>query len=99
MNNLKITDIKFYYFDTSFKGGRIRAYADITLNNSLIIRNVQIIETEHGGYFPNYPQKKVKGEWVSYIVFESKEIEKEFREKIIDEYIKFGSGNDTKDLK
>ena len=36
---------------------------------------------------------------MSYIVFESKAAEKEFREKIIDEYIQFGSGNESKDTR
>lgn len=99
MSKLDITGIKFYYFDTSFRGGRIRAYADVTLNDLVTIRAIQIIETEHGGYFPNYPQKKFKGDWVSYIVFEDKEFEKDFRGKIINEFKKYQENNEQKDTK
>ena len=93
MSKLEITEIKFYYFDTSFKGGRIRAYADVTVNQALLIRSIQIIETEHGGYFPNFPQKKMKGDWNSYIHFIDKETERYFREKIIEEFMKFQEKN------
>ncbi len=94
MDKIKITDIKFYYFDTSYKGGRIRAYAEVTFNNSLIIKGVQIIETDSGGFFPNFPQKRMKGEWNSYIGFANKDFEKELRTKIIVEFKKYQEKNE-----
>lgn len=55
---LNITSIKIYPFDTSATEGRIRAVAEITLNNTLIIKDIKIMGTPAGGFYLIFPSRK-----------------------------------------
>lgn len=55
---LNITSIKIYPFDTSGTEGHIKAVAEITLNDTLIIRDIKIMGTKAGGFYLTFPSKK-----------------------------------------
>lgn len=56
---MKITDVRIYPFDTGRIGGRVRAVAEIVIDDILLIRDIKVIESKHGGLFINFPKKKV----------------------------------------
>lgn len=53
---LNVTNVKIY----PFEAGNIRAYAEITLNDVLVIRGIKILESPHGGLYLGYPAQRGK---------------------------------------
>ena len=51
---LSVTSVKIY----PFEAGNIRAYAEITLNDALLIRGIKILESPHGGLYLGFPAQK-----------------------------------------
>jgi len=55
---IQISGVRIYPFDTGSLGGRIRAYADITLEASLLLKGLRIVEGEGGGLFVAFPTQR-----------------------------------------
>lgn len=51
---LSVTSVKIY----PFEAGNIRAYAEITLNDALLIRGIKVLESPHGGLYLGFPAQK-----------------------------------------
>ena len=84
---LNITDVKIYPFDTSSIGGKIRAYAEITVDNCLVIKGFKIIEAEGGGLFVGYPNYKTKdGKYKDLLILLDNKAKESVRRAIIDKY-------------
>lgn len=84
---LKITDIKIYPFDTTNIGGQTKGYADITIEETLILKGFKIIEAENGGLFIGYPNQKTRdGRYKDLIIPLNNEIKEYLRRSIIDKY-------------
>ena len=65
---LKITDVKIYPFDTSSIGGRIRAIADITIEDTFVIKGIKLVQNRYGGYFIDFPKKSTsQGKFIDII--------------------------------
>ena len=56
---MKITEVKIYPFDTHLWQSKIKAYADVTLDDCLVIRGVKIVEGRQG-IFVGFPSRKGK---------------------------------------
>jgi len=62
---MEITDVKIYPFDTSRIGGRVRAVAEIVIDDQLMIKGIKLVESKHGGLFISFPKKQSsKGKFV-----------------------------------
>ncbi|WP_029520133.1 SpoVG family protein [Persephonella sp. IF05-L8] len=84
---MEITDVKIYPFDTSRIGGRVRAVADITIDDILVIKGIKVIETKHGGLFISFPKKvSSKGTYVDIVQSLDNEFTEKVRRAIIDRY-------------
>ncbi|MBI3328098.1 MAG: septation protein SpoVG family protein [Nitrospinae bacterium] len=55
---IHISGIRIYPFETSGMGGHIRAYADITLDASLLVKGLRVIEGTSGGLFVAFPAQR-----------------------------------------
>ncbi|RUM57446.1 MAG: stage V sporulation protein G [Persephonella sp.] len=76
---VKITDVKIYPFDTSSIGGRIRAIADITIEDTFVIKG--------SGYFIDFPKKSTsQGKLVDIIEPLDKRFTEAVRRVIVDKY-------------
>ena len=81
---LKITEIKIYPFDS---GGRVKGYADITIEDALLLKGFKIIEAENRGLFIGYPNQKTRdGKYKDLVIPLSSEIKEFLRRSIIDKY-------------
>ncbi len=84
---MEITDVKIYPFDTSRIGGRVRAVADITIDDILVIKGIKVIESKHGGLFISFPKKvSSKGTYVDIVQSLDNEFTEKVRRAIIDRY-------------
>lgn len=84
---MKITDVKIYPFDTGRIGGRVRAVAEVIIDDILLIRDIKVIESKHGGLFINFPKKKSSSNRFLEIVEPlSKEFAEEVRRAVVDKY-------------
>ncbi|MBK3332326.1 stage V sporulation protein G [Persephonella atlantica] len=84
---MEITEVKIYPFDTSSIGGRVRAVADITINNTLVIKGIKVIESKHGGLFISFPKKvSSKGTYVDIVQSLDSEFTEKVRRAVVDKY-------------
>ncbi len=84
---MEITDVKVYPFDTSRIGGRVRAVADITIEDQLIIKGIKLVESKHGGLFISFPKKQSsKGKFIDIIQPISPEFQEKVRRAVVDKY-------------
>ena len=84
---MEITEVNIYPFDTSGTGGRVRAVADIVIDEVLLIKGIKIVENKHGGLFIVFPQKKTStGNIIDIVQPLTKELNDKIRRAVIDKY-------------
>ena len=84
---MEITEVKIYPFDTSRIGGRVRAVADITIDNVLVIKGIKVVESKHGGLFISFPKKaSSKGTYVDIVQSLDNEFTEKVRRAVVDKY-------------
>lgn len=84
---MKITRVRIFPFSTGEPGNRVRAYAEIECDDTLIIRGIRIIESRNGGLFLGYPSYRARdGQYREYIRITDSAFKKEIRETVIDAF-------------
>ena len=84
---MEITKVKIYPFDTSRIGGRVRAVADITIDDVLVIKGIKVVESKHGGLFISFPKKaSSKGTYVDIVQSLDNEFTEKVRRAVVDRY-------------
>lgn len=84
---MEITEVKIYPFDTTGLGGRVRAIADIVIDDILLIKGIKIIENKHGGLFISFPKKATSSnKYIDIIQPLSNDFNEKIRRAIIDKY-------------
>ncbi|NPA54345.1 MAG: stage V sporulation protein G [Aquificae bacterium] len=84
---MKVTDVKLYPFDTSSIGGRVRAVADVVIEDTFIIKGINLIESKHGGLFISSPKKSTpKGDFVEIIQPIDNSFTEAVRRAVVDKY-------------
>lgn len=81
---MEVTKVKIFKND---KEGKVRAYAHVTFDDELVIKDIKIIEG-HNGLFVGFPSKKVKDEFTDICFPISKEARAKFVIPIMQEYEK-----------
>lgn len=85
---ITITSVRVYPFDTAGTGGRIKAYAEIEIDGSLVIKGIRIMQTAAGGYFIGYPSQRVRQNTFIETIVPDKEAAKVVREAVMKEFKK-----------
>jgi stage V sporulation protein G len=84
---LRITDVKIYPFDTSRLGGSIRAIAEITIEDTLVIKGIKLVQNKYGGYFIDFPKKSTsKGKLIDIVEPLDNEFTEAVRRAVVDKY-------------
>ncbi|NPA51609.1 MAG: stage V sporulation protein G [Aquificae bacterium] len=84
---MEITQVKIYPFDTGNIGGRVRAVADIVINEEILIKGIKVVESKHGGLFISFPKKRSsKGTFIDIVEPLSSKSYELIRRAIIDKY-------------
>ena len=55
---IRIDHVRIYPFETHGVGGHTRAYADITLEASLVLKGLRVVEGAGGGLFVAFPAQR-----------------------------------------
>ncbi len=68
--NMNITAVKIYPFDTGNAQSSLRAYADVTLDDFVVIKGFRVLVTKSGGLFVGMPSKMGKdGKYYDQVEF------------------------------
>ena len=82
-----VTFVKIYPFDTTDIGGMVRGYAEVILDDVLLIKGVRIIEGRGGGLFVSYPSQKGKDDnFHDLVVPLSDDLKKQIRRAVMDAF-------------
>jgi|SaaInlStandDraft_5_1057022.scaffolds.fasta_scaffold169980_2 stage V sporulation protein G len=86
--NMNITTVKIYPFDTGNAQSSLRAYADVTLNDFLVIKGFRVLVTKSGGLFVGMPSKMGKdGKYYDQVEF--KKNSSVLQDRILEAYKEF----------
>lgn len=89
-NNMNITSIKIYPFDTGNAQSSLRAYADVILDDLVLIKGFRILASKSGGLFIGMPSKKGKDDkYYDQVEFKSEDLRSLLRNRILDAYKEF----------
>jgi stage V sporulation protein G len=55
---IRISQVRIYPFETAGIGGHTRAYADITIDDCLVLKGVRVVEGTGGGLFVALPAQR-----------------------------------------
>ncbi|MGH8056654.1 MAG: septation protein SpoVG family protein [Candidatus Entotheonellia bacterium] len=84
---IQISQVRIYPFETHGLGGRTLAYADITLNASLLLKGLRVVEGRGGGLFVAFPAQRGRdGRYHELIVPLEPEIREHIRATVIEAF-------------
>ncbi len=87
---MNITSIKIYPFDTGISQSSLRAYADVVLDDLVLIKGFRIIASKSGGLFIGMPSKKGKdSKYYDQVEFKTDDFQSLVRGRILDAYKEF----------
>lgn len=87
MTRVNITDVKVYPFDTRETGGGTLAIAEITIEGSLLIKGLHVIQSRGGGLFVSFPAVKGRdGKWRDIVVPLDSETKDLIRDQVLEAY-------------
>ncbi|MEJ5173115.1 MAG: SpoVG family protein [Hydrogenothermaceae bacterium] len=84
---MKITEVKVYPFDTGKIGGRVRAVAEVIIDDILLIKDIKIVQSKTGGLFLSFPKKRSSsGKFVDIVQPLDKDFSESIRRAVVDKY-------------
>ncbi|MEZ0324215.1 MAG: SpoVG family protein [Hydrogenothermaceae bacterium] len=84
---MKITEVKVYPFDTGKIGGRVRAVAEVVIDDILLIKDIKIVQSKTGGLFLSFPKKRSSsGKFIDIIQPLDKDFSEMIRRAVVDKY-------------
>jgi len=87
---MNITAIKIYPFDLSSSQSSLRAYADVVLDDLVLIKGFRILASKSGGLFIGVPSKIGKdGKYYDQVEFKTEEFKYLLRNRILQAYKEF----------
>ncbi|MZH05772.1 MAG: stage V sporulation protein G [Nitrospinae bacterium] len=87
---MNITAIKIYPFDLGSSQSSLRAYADVVLDDLVLIKGFRIMAAKSGGLFIGMPSKMGKdGKYYDQVEFKTEEFQSLLRGRILEAYKEF----------
>lgn len=84
---MNITEVKIYPFDTGNPESSLRAYADVVLNDTILIKGFRVMVSKNGGLFVGFPSRKGKdGKFYEMVEFKSDALQSSLRSAILEAY-------------
>ncbi|MBI5187106.1 MAG: septation protein SpoVG family protein [Nitrospinae bacterium] len=82
-----ITSVKIYPFDTTEMGGMILAFAEVVLDDVLLLKGIKVMEGKGGGLFISYPSQKGKdNQFHDLVVPLDEDLKKQIRRAVVDAF-------------
>jgi stage V sporulation protein G len=87
---IRITSVKIYPFDSGEPTARVKAYAEITLDNCLTIKGFKVVADNKGGVFVGFPSQKGKdGNYRDLVIPLTSEVRNKIRDEVLDAFRNF----------
>ena len=87
---MNITEIKIYPFDLGSSQSLLRAYADVVLDDLVLIKGFRILSAKSGGLFIGLPSKIGKdGKYYDQVEFTTEEFQSLLRSRVLEAYKEF----------
>lgn len=87
---MNITAIKIYPFDLGSSQSSLRAYADVVLDDLVLIKGFRVLAVKSGGLFIGAPSKMGKdGKYYDQVEFKTEEFQSLLRSRILEAYKEF----------
>ena len=84
---MTITEVKIYPFDTGEPDSSMRAYADVTLDQAILIKGFRVMVSKSGGLFVGLPSKRGKdGKFYDLVQFKSESLLFNLRSAVLEAY-------------
>ena len=84
---MTISEVKIYPFDSGEPDSSLRAFADVTFENSILIKGFRILAAKNGGLFVGFPSKKGKdGKFYDMVKIKSADLQSNLRSAILEAY-------------
>ncbi len=84
---MNITAVKIYPFDSGEPDSSLRAYADVTLDEEILLKGFRVFASKNGGLFVGFPSKKGKdGKFYDTVEFKSETLQSNLRSAILEAY-------------
>lgn len=84
---MTITEVKIYPFDTGEPDSSMRAYADVTLDQAILIKGFRVLASKNGGLFVGLPSKKGKdGKFYELVQFKNESLLFNLRSAVLEAY-------------
>jgi stage V sporulation protein G len=82
-----ISEVKIYPFDSGEPHSSLRAYADVTIDQAILIKGFRVLASKQGGLFVGFPSKKGKdGKFYDMVEFKSVDLQSTLRSAILEAY-------------
>ncbi len=82
----KVEVVKFYPFELPGRRGGLVGYADVKIEDSILIRMVRLMRNRHGGYYIQMPSHSKGDSSYEIVEITSKDLLAEIRRKVVDFY-------------
>ena len=84
---MTISEVKIYPFDSGEPDSSLRAFADVTFENSILIKGFRILAAKNGGLFVGFPSKKGKdGKFYDMVEIKLADLQSNLRSAILEAY-------------
>ncbi len=84
---LTITQVKIYPFETGEAASPIKAYAEVTLDDCVVIRGIRVLQSKQGGLFLGFPSRKGRDhEYHDLVLIKDPEFKARLRDRVIEAY-------------
>jgi DNA-binding cell septation regulator SpoVG len=84
---MEITDVKIFPFEPGDLQKNLKAYAEITVDDALILKGIKIFEKDNGGIFITFPAIQGKDKTFHDIVIPANpKIKKQIRDAVVEVY-------------
>jgi len=86
---MEITEVKIFPFEPGDLQKNLKAYAEITVDDALILRGIKIFEKENGGIFITFPAIQGKDKtFHDIVVLKTPDIKSQIRDAVVGAYKK-----------
>ena len=84
---MNITEVKIYPFDTGEPDSSLRAYADVTFEQAILVKGFRVLASKSGGLFIGFPSRKGKdGKFYDMVEFKPAALQASLRSAILEAY-------------
>ena len=84
---MEVTEVKVFPFEPGDLQKHLKAYAEITLDDALIVKGIKIFEKENGGIFIAFPALQGKDQvFLDIVIPKTPEMKKQIRDAVVKMY-------------